>query len=125
MSTPPEEPSKPARVTAGDSEAGSPDSARGPQGVQPRSRPGGQGGGSAVSGSTTAAANLEGRPDDLVERIFQAPAPNRLRVAHPRYVSTDPGSSMWPSSSTAAAHRGRAGLRLVHAELAIGADWRC
>ena len=72
---------------------------------------------------TTIPAQIEQRPDDLVERRFTAPAPNRLWVADLTYVATWSGFCYVAFILDAFSHR-IVGWRVaasLHAELALDA----
>jgi putative transposase len=72
---------------------------------------------------TTIPAQVEQRPGDLVERVFTAPAPNRLWVADLTYVATWSGFCYLAFVLDAFSHR-IVGWRVaasLHAELALDA----
>jgi putative transposase len=72
---------------------------------------------------TTVAGHLDERPTDLVDRDFQAPAPNRLWVADLTYVSTWSGF-VYVAFIIDAFSRSIVGWRVsdsLHAELALDA----
>lgn len=72
---------------------------------------------------TTVPAQVEQRPHDLVERVFTAPAPNRLSVADLTYVATRGGFCYVAFVLDAFSHR-IVGWRVaasLHAELALDA----